>query len=135
MPRRIEVQVDAYGVDRQEIHNRIFDAVSKSCGIVIESGYETGRSFFGMWTVWFVIPSESHTDENYKNFQKILKEIYEDPFSGIRGFQTIWEGDRHQKMVNEAISSVKRFGKVSFNLGPEYFKHLQDKDAEDNIDA
>ena len=130
MARKIKILVDAYGVDRKEIHALLFSAVEKACGAVIDSGYETGRSFFGMWSTWFSISSESHTNENRKYLQELLKNIYDESLLGIRGFRTIWEGDRHQKVIDEAVLSSKRFGKGSFNLGTEYFKHLQKQDDE-----
>jgi hypothetical protein len=143
MPRKIVVQVDTssegnaidvivhdaveqFDISRREvIFRRILDAVKRACGTVIESGYDTERSLFGIWNTWFIIPSEAHNDQNRKHLHNDLAQIYRANSRIVRGFRLVWEGDRQDRMVGEIEVAISRFGEASFNLDPEFLKHLQ----------
>src|SRR3954454_6799279 len=107
MPRRIRIQVDTSPLDtgplgigvllhdateaedtsgRQFLFELLEGAVRKVCGHNVDSEYDRGRAMFGIWNTQFLIPTESHTEENRRALQTELGRIYHAHKDIVRGF-------------------------------------------------
>lgn len=117
---------------REAIFQMVLAAVKKACGEVIESDYETDRALFGIWATRFRIQNDAHTDTNRRLLHAALTQIYNANQDSIQGFNIVWEGDRQNSMVDDALASIKRFGTTSFNIDSDRFSHLQDDEPDAN---
>lgn len=129
-PRKFAIQVDGY-VERQPLFDLILEKLKDVFSGDVVGEFEEGRSFFGMWQITFTIPAVDHNEKNHGKVNALLRDIYNGN-TGIRGFRTIWEEDRHQRMVEEAESDIKRFGTISFNLGEKWVKEIQRESESDD---
>jgi len=116
---------------RQFLFELLEGAVRKVCGHNVDSEYDRGRAMFGIWNTQFLIPTESHTEENRRALQTELGRIYHAHKDIVRGFRLVWEGDRQDAMVDDTAAAMKRFGDVKFNLGKQFFSHLREPDSDD----
>ena len=129
--RRVGIQVDGY-VDRQHLFDIVLEKMNDIFVCKVTGDFQEGRSFFGMWQMTFAIDEKEHTDENHEKVNALLRYIYEKGKTGVRGFRTVWEEDRHQRMVEEAESDIERFGSISFNLDEKWVKNMQEKSEKDD---
>lgn len=123
-PRTFAIQVDGY-IERQPLFDLMLEKLKDVFAGEVVGEFEEGRSVFGMWQMTFTIDGVDHNEENHQKVNALLRDIYKNGNTGIRGFRTVWEEDRHQRMVEEAESDIKRFGSISFNLGEKWIKEMQ----------
>ncbi len=125
-PSKFAIQVDGY-VDRQQLFDLMLEKLKEVFTGEVLGEFEEGRSLFGIWQITFTIDREEHNEEHHEKVNALLRDIYENGKTGVRGFRTVWEEDRHQRMVEEAESDMKRFGSISFQLGEKSVKEMQTK--------
>jgi len=145
MPRKIYVRVDTSpqtggavevlindAIEQFDLSNRetifkmILEAIQRTCGVVLEAGYDTGRALFGQWDTWFSIPTEAHNDNCRKMLSKELHRIYQENSSLITGMLLEWDGDRFETQIKEAKVAMERFGTLTSTLPPDFVEDLNE---------